>query len=160
MNYQCSICGENHDELLGLAFEKPFDANDIPEEEHDQRVQLGSDLCVVDNEHFFIRGVIDIPVHGQDEPFGIGVWVSLKKENFYIYENHFDSDDIGPFFGWLSIDFMFGGESTLLMKTSVHFLGNGECPQIVLDPTEHPLSVAQREGLSLDEVWTLLHEYL
>ena len=38
------------------------------------RCELSSDVCVVDGKYFFVRGCIEIPVHGADEPFVWGVW--------------------------------------------------------------------------------------
>jgi hypothetical protein len=160
MPFVCSSCGKTHDGLPDLAFDRPAYVKDVPEQELDRRVDLGSDLCVVDDEHYFIRGIIEIPIREHDEPFGIGVWVSQKRENFLKYKENFDSGTIGPFFGWLSNEFMFGGESTLSLKTMAHFRGGGDRPRIVLEPTAHPLAKAQKEGLTLDEVWTFLHSAL
>ena len=133
---------------------------EVPEDERAARVRLGSDLCVVDAEHYFIRGLIEIPVRGYPETLGIGVWVSQKRENFEAYEEHSSSAEIGPFFGWLSNAFDFGGESALNLKTMAHFRGDGRRPSIEVEPTDHPLAVAQREGISLDEAWAFVHGYL
>ncbi len=54
----------------------------VPEIERSRRCQLGADGCVIDNEFFFVRGCVEIPVHGQPEPFVWGLWVSLSKQNF------------------------------------------------------------------------------
>ena len=160
MSYLCSCCGQTHEGLPDLAFDRPAYAHDVPEEERAERVWLDDDLCVIDEEYYFIRGLIEIPVHGQDETFGIGAWVSQKPENFHTYVEHFDSAEIGPFFGWLSNEFAFGGEPTLNLKTRAHFRGGVLRPSIELEATDHPLAVAQREGISLDEAWMLIHRYL
>ena len=57
----------------------------IPSEERGRRCVLTSDTCVVDDEHFFVRGCLELPVHGFDEPFEWGVWVSLSKVNFEVF---------------------------------------------------------------------------
>lgn len=160
MTYVCSCCGKTHDGLPDLAFDRPAYVKDVPEQELEKRVDLGTDLCVIDDEHYFIRGVIEIPIQGHHEHFGIGVWVSQKKENFMTYKKNHDSDTIGPFFGWLSNEFMFRGVPTLSLKTMAHFRSGGERPRIVIEPTEHPLATAQGEGLTLDEAWTLVHAAL
>ena len=41
-----------------------------------------------------------------------------------------------------------------------HFQGNGLRPLIELDESDHPLYVAQRDGISLDEAWRIAHEHL
>ena len=160
MSYTGACCGEVHDSLPDLTFAKPGYASDIPEEEIDDRVKLNEDLCVVDKEHCFIRAVLKIPIHDNDDGLGFGVWVSQKKENFETYLENFDTLDIGPFFGWLSNEFRFKGEPTTNLKTMAHFQGNGLRPLIELDESDHPLYVAQRDGISLDEAWRIAHEHL
>lgn len=53
-----------------------------PTMESRQDCLLSSDQCVVDAQHYFVKGLIEIPVVGKDEPFCWGVWVSLSRENF------------------------------------------------------------------------------
>jgi len=157
MSYVCTHCGETHEGLPDIAFDRPAYADNVPVEEREKRVQLTADLCIVDNEYYFIRGVVEIPIHESSESFGIGVWVSQKRENFETYREQFDTPTIGPFFGWFSNEFIYSGERTLNLKTMVHFRGHGMRPRIELEPTEHPLAVAQREGIPLDEAWAFVH---
>lgn len=160
MSYLCSSCGKTHDGLPDLAFERPTIVGGVPEEDRAERVRLDGNLCIVDGEYDFIRGVIEIPIFGAAETFGIGAWVSQKSENFWTYVEHFDSADIGPFFGWLSNEIGFGDEPTLNLKTMAHFRGNRLRPAIELEPTDHPLALAQREGITLDQAWAFVHEHL
>ena len=160
MTYTCRCCGEVHDDLPDLSFDRPSYAADVPDDEFDKRVKLNEDLCVVDDEYYFIRGVLMIPVRENEQDLGFGVWVSQKKENYETYLDNYDAPDIGPFFGWLSNEFKFAGEPTLNLKTMAHFQGNGLRPLIELEESEHPLSMAQRNGISLDEAWEIIHEYL
>jgi hypothetical protein len=157
VTFICKCCGAEHDGLPDVSFDRPLYAAQVPENERASRLQLNSDLCIVDDEHYFIRGIVEIPVHDHSDYFGIGVWVSLKPENFKIYLENFDSPEIGPFFGWLSNDFEFEGERTLNLATMAHFRGDGLRPRIELDTTDHPMAVAQREGISLDQAWVIVH---
>jgi len=158
MSFRCRTCGKTHDELPRLGLDQPDQWFDMAPAQRDARGELTSDTCVIDGEHFFIRGVIEIPVHGEATPFGFTVWVSQKKENFETYVRHFESADIGPFFGWLSNRISFYPD-TLLLKTMAHFHGGGLRPTIHLDPTDHPLAVDQREGISLERAWQIVHHY-
>jgi len=85
--------------------------------------------------------------------------VSHKKENFEIYRDHFDTPDIGPFFGWLCTRIDYYQEPTLEMKTMAHYQGGGLRPRIVLEESEHPLYIQQRDGISLSEAWKIVHHY-
>lgn len=157
MAYHCTNCGKLHDDLphTGLAY--PDHYFDVPEDQRDERVELTSDTCIIDNEDFFIRGVIEIHVHDYSDVFGFGVWVSQKRENFYKYLDNFDSANIGPFFGWLCNRISYYKQDTLLMKTMAHFRGGGLRPFLELEDTDHPLAIDQRDGITLAKAWEIVH---
>ncbi|WP_170170381.1 DUF2199 domain-containing protein [Hymenobacter perfusus] len=150
---------KTHDYLPDIGFDKPDHYFGVPEEERSSRVQLTGDTCIIDNEDFFIRGVIKIPITDEEMYFGIGVWISQKKENFENYQQHPDSAEIGPYFGWLCSDISEFGD-TLSLKTEAHFQSGNLRPWIKLHTSDHPLAVAQREGISLARAWEIVHEYL
>ena len=160
MSYRCSTCGELHDGLPDIGMDYPDYYWDVPEEERPQRIGFTSDTCVIDDEDFFIRGVIEIPIHDYPRNFGLGVWVSQKRENFDTYLENFDSSEIGPFFGWLCNSVAYYEEETLLLKTMAHFRGEGLRPRIEVEPTDHPLAMAQRDGISLEKAWEVVHFYM
>lgn len=160
MTYQCHHCGEVHDDLPHLGFNLPDLIHQLSEEERAQRAHITDDLCVLDDEHFFIRGVIEIPVHGEDEPFGFGVWVSQSREHFLHYKEHFHEHDFGPWFGWLSNELAYFQESTMNLKTMAHFRADGLRPYIDVELTDHPLTIAQHEGITLEQAWEIVHHTL
>lgn len=126
----------------------------VREEERSSRCSLTSDTCVIDNDTFFVRGCIEIPVLGYDEPFAWGVWTSLSDRNFarFVELLHVrERSAHGPFFGWLSSHISIFPD-TMNLKTMVHLRDNGTRPLIELEPTEHPLAVEQREGITVDRV--------
>lgn len=159
MSFRCAVCGEMHDELPDVGSDRPDPWWEIPEDERERRIELASDTCVIDDEHFFIRGVIEIPVHDHPRAFGFGVWVSQKRENFMTYLDHWESSEIGPFFGWLCTRIVFYPDETMLLKTRAHFRGGGLRPLIELEPTDHPLAVDQREGITVQKAWEIVHFY-
>lgn len=148
--FQCKTCGELHEGVPHLSTNSPLYLNAIPEDERAARCDLTSDTCIVDDEFFFVRGIIEIPVDQLDEPFGWGVWVSLSKANFHEYMMHFESADravLGPYFGWLSAAIE-PYPDTENLKSMVHLREPGYRPWIELEPTDHPLAVEQRTGIS------------
>jgi hypothetical protein len=159
MNNKCPSCGKEHDGLPDVGSDKPDYYWEIPEGEREKRIKLSSETCVVDDEHFFIRGVIEIPLTDKDDTFGIGVWVSQKREYFKKYLDNFDTSNIGPFFGWLSTNIGYFHESSLSLKTMVHFQGNNLRPLIKLEPTQHPLAIAQQRGISFAKACEIVHYY-
>jgi len=157
MTYKCTHCGETHDDLPDLAADRPDAWWGVPEAERARRVKLSSDHCIIDGDAFYIRGVLDIPIHDYEHPLGFGVWVSQKKENFYNYVKNPETDEIGPFFGWLSTRIKYYEPGTLEIKTMAHFRVGNLRPWIEVEPTDHPLAIAQREGITLDKAWEIVH---
>lgn len=159
MAYRCSSCGQLHGELPDIGSDKPDYWWSVPPIERSFRIDMCEDACDVDGEFFFIRGVLEIPLKDADDRFGFGVWVSQKKENFQTYLENLESPSIGPFFGWLNTKISWFEEDTINLKTKAHFRGNGLRPVIVLEPSDHPLAAMQREGITLDEAWKIVHFY-
>ena len=157
MLYQCQVCGETHRGPPDIGFVWPDSYFAIPESERSTRIRGTSDTCAIDEAEFFIRGVILIPIHGQNDDFGIGVWASQKRENFEAYLGNFNSADIGPFFGWLSNRMPFYDQDTWALKTMVRFLGNDQRPLIELEPSGHPLYTDYAKGISLSRAWEYAH---
>ena len=53
--YECQTCGEVHQGIPSFGAPIPHYVSQIPLDEHEQRVSLGTDDCVVDEEYFFVR---------------------------------------------------------------------------------------------------------
>jgi hypothetical protein len=63
--YTCSCCGKYHDELpTSYGTLAPVYYEFATPAEREKRFELSEDLCVMDNEHFFIRGCVEIPIIG------------------------------------------------------------------------------------------------
>ena len=56
-----------------------------------------------------------------------------------------------PYFGWLCTSLSLYPE-TVLLKTHVHTRPPGQRPLVELEPTEHPLAVEQRNGITMERV--------
>lgn len=151
----CGTCGKYHPGLpMEFGFDQPTIFLTIPEEERDTRCDLTSDLCVVDEQHFFIRGCLEIPVIDGNGPFIWGVWTSLSQANFKrvieLWETE-GRETEPPYFGWFSNSLPLYPE-TLHLKTNIHTRPVGERPFIELEPTDHLLAVEQREGITMARV--------
>jgi hypothetical protein len=156
--WTCSICGKPHADLPHIGSTAPYQWRD--EYKSDPNSLLADDLCIIEGRDYFVRGVIEIPVHDYEHEFGWGVWVSHKKENFEIYRENFHSADIGPFFGWLCTEIKYYALSTLDLKTMTHYRGGNLRPFIEVEPAEHPLSQQQQNGITLDQAWEMAHSYV
>lgn len=152
--FRCSSCGELHFGMPAFGARAPLSYYAIPSEERALRCRLGSDDCIIDGESYFVQGCIEIPVHGQSEPFSWGVWVSLSEASYKQWLECFHAKErshVGPFFGWLNAGLK-PYPDTMNLKTHVHLRDGGIRPLVELEPTEHPLAVEQREGISVQRV--------
>ncbi|GAA4031128.1 DUF2199 domain-containing protein [Streptomyces plumbiresistens] len=154
LEFTCACCGAHHPELpMNYTAEAPAvwdpafaDADDC---------LLSTDQCVVRGQHYFVKGLIEIPVIGSDEVFSWGVWVSLSRESFSRASDLWDRpgrEAEKPYFGWLTTDLPVYPTTTLNLKTRVHTRPVGERPFIELEPTDHPLAIEQHTGISLERV--------
>jgi hypothetical protein len=152
--FQCHNCGELHQGLPSFAWSYPIEVMDVPPEEREERVDLGSDDCIIDDQWFFIRGCIEIPVIGLDEPFVWGTWVSISEQSYERFVDLYDAEgreDEPPFFAWLSHTPP-GYPFQERYKTMVHLRPKPTRPLIELEPTEHPLAVDQRNGITVERL--------
>lgn len=153
--WTCACCGKQFNTLpLDFACTAPDQWFAIPEAERDGRGRLDSDVCVIDGNDIFVRGCLEIPVIGRNDKFIWGVWVSVSKQSFERILETWAAPVIGherPLFGWLCNNMPIY-PPTLGLKTHLHLRSGGTRPSIELEPTEHPLALEQRQGISLQRV--------
>lgn len=138
--------------MLPYAYHAPAPAVWTPDLDDDPESELQPELCVVRGEEFFLHGIIRLEVLDGDDDFDWGVWVSLSPDNYERAVDLWDTpgrETEPPYFGWLTTELPTYARSTLLLKTSVHTRPVGLRPLIVLEPTDHPLAVEQREGITV-----------
>ena len=151
--FTCGQCGSRHDDLP-MAYGAEAPAFWSPDLADDPRSDLGTDQCVIDGEHFFVRGIIPLPVLDTDTAFEWGAWVSVSRASMDHITEVRDTEGRehgDPYFGWLSTELP-TYPSTLNLKTNLHTRPVGLRPVIELEPTEHPLAVEQRSGITMARV--------
>ena len=159
IGFVCATCGKYHDELpMCFGVQAPALWYSIPEGERAARAELTSDQCVIEGieeRHFFLLGRILIPVIDGPSPFIWLAWVSLSEGNFLraceLWET--EGRESEPYyFGWLQSDLPSYGRNTLSLRTHVQTMPLGERPKILLEHTDHPLSIEQHHGISMARV--------
>lgn len=151
LGFLCSCCGQEHN---GLPFSYGTVAPAYWNEDlaGDSSNVLGDEQCVIGGEHFFIRARLILPIVDSDNDFEWGVWVSLSKPNFARATELWTSpqrEQEPPYFGWLSTELPTYEPTTLNLKAKMHSQPVGVRPTVELEPTDHPLAVEQRTGISL-----------
>jgi hypothetical protein len=152
--FTCTKCGKVHRGTPTFGADAPLNYYAVPEPEREKRCSLGTDDCVIDEKWFYVRGCLEIAVHGAHDPFVWGVWVSLSKQSFEKWAACFGDSKrshVGPFFGWL-VAWLKPYPDTMNLKTRVHLRDDGIRPLIELEPTDHPLAVEQRQGITVERL--------
>jgi hypothetical protein len=95
-----------------------------------------------------------VPIIGHPDPFVWGVWISVAESSFKrildLWNAEID-DNEPPLFGWLC-DIISCYPDTHGLKTNVHLRSDGKRPFVMLEPTDHPLAIDQRTGISFGRV--------
>lgn len=151
----CSCCGKSFDSLpMDYAFRGPDNWHALPEAERATRARLDSDLCVIDGREFYVRGCIEIPVTDSPEIFIYGVWVSVSEDSFRHILDKWDAEIAGaepPRFGWLC-NRISGYPDPEEVRCNVYLRSGNLRPLIVLESTDYPLAVEQRNGITLERI--------
>jgi len=166
VEWTCSSCHEVHRGMFDLACDHPGPWTGPLEYEPNSALDLGrdflsEDFCVIGGEHFLVRCVLEIPVHGLANKFGFGCWGSLKRDHFETYIDHFDNGSLpesGPWWSWLC--------NRLVPLTDDQPVGCWMFPQIgrqrpILRPddADHPLARVQEAGISPEELLSIYAAY-
>ena len=148
---RCTFCGKQHDGVPpAIAFRRPLHYFRIPEAEREARVRDGDDLCIVDDEEFLLRGVVEIPKVGGGAPFEWGLWALVSRDDFDRVYVKWDDDCTAEasFLGMLSAEPP-GYDGLFLEPVTIRLRTATERPHFLLDPrSAHRLAREQRNGIT------------
>ena len=163
IGYICAACGSFHSERpTSWKFDLPVVVAALSETEREQRVDMSSDQCILDREHFFILGNLDVPIQDSDEFLRWSVWSTLSKKNFDRASEQWEApgrESEPPYFGWLSNQIP-GYPDSVNIKALVHTQPVGIRPQIEVIEEDHPLRTEQRAGVSAARADAIIHAAL
>lgn len=163
MGYQCSSCGEWHNERpTAFRFPVPAIVEALTTEERRDRVQLGSDQCVLDGERFFMLGNVDLPVEGSAEIIRYTTWLSVSEQDFDRAADLWTTEgreSEPPYAGALG-NVIPGIDGAPGVRVLVHTNPVGERPRVEIVDTEHVLRAYQTEGLAVCQADSLIHAAL
>jgi hypothetical protein len=161
LKWKCGSCEEWHTgPCLDFGYDWPDYWSDEHEKQHNKtrllpswgkkpRTWRNEDYAVCDDEHFFVRGIIHLPIIGTNETFRWGVWGSLSRDNFARLMEREDKEErveLGPMFSWLcNWPPEYGEyEST---KMDMHIQEPGKRPHFSIHHTDHPLAQEYHHGI-------------
>lgn len=161
--YTCSCCGQRHEGSPSFDFDAPMPYSQLSEQERKDKASFTSDLCIIrheDQTDRFVRAILEVPIHGVDEPFLWGIWVTLSETAFERYTSTSDEpDESDSYFGWFS-NMLPYYPNTVNLKTNVRPRTGGMRPYIELQETDHPLFFHARDGISIEEAQRIAEQAL
>lgn len=158
--WKCACCGGEHQGLMEFARRRPcaWPSERVVSPETGVYVNdsnfLNLDVCVMDAKIFHIRGTLPLPIVGADgRVFSLGVWATLSGEDFDTYATTFSEDQsqLGPWSGALANNLP-GYPPSMELGCEIGLQPLGKRPTFHLAPSDHPLAVHQRDGVSFDEI--------
>ena len=163
-SYTCSNCGQNHN---GAPMSWGPDAPDmwaaLVPDEREKRGELGTDQCVLDEEHFFVRGRIEIPVQDTTDPFAWLIWIEVSVGDFLTISDLWTvvgrEQKSLPYEGHLANELSLYERPTLglAVKLCTRAVGNRPFVEITDD---HELRNEQRNGISRHRVQQIADKVL
>ena len=166
--FKCTCCGEVHEGSPSIGYQMPDQYACLSEKQREAMGKLSSDFCTLTHDEgtdYFIRAVLEVPIHGVEEPFPWGIWVSLSEKSFTRYVDTYDEPVAGDgFFGWVCNSIPAYPYDGSRPADVVVQLG-GQRPKVVLhrgDPEDDALVIDQMNGISVARAQEiaerLLHE--
>lgn len=152
--FKCRTCGAIHEGSPSFAFESPRQYASLSVEQKATIAKISSDLCTIthgESTDYFIRAVLEVPIHGLSEPFLWGVWVSLSEKSFRRYVDTYDKPVKGDgFFGWVcNIPRAYPSAHSRAADVNVQL--EGQRPKVILhrnDPEHDQWVLDQVNGIS------------
>jgi hypothetical protein len=154
VGFTCAVCGESHaGETRDIRMSLPQPIFLLDEDEREHRAWVGEDSAILrqgERERFFVRGLLELPIAGEDGYFGYGAWIEVSEVDFAALRELWNDDEgwrRGPFAGTLANEFspyaFTEGLALQLRLRDVQLL-----PLVELEDGEHELVRAQRQGIS------------
>ena len=167
LRWKCGSCDEWHTgPCLDFGFSEPASWNGADDPatrwsilpsgilEKPSKTFLDEDFCAVNDEHFFVRGLIHLPIIGTMETLCWGVWGSLSRINFETLLKMDDDENrtsLEPMFSWLNTRIP-EYPDTLNLKMHAHIQKDKMRPHFELEPSDHPLAQEYHHGIAPDRV--------
>ena len=154
--YFCASCKQFHSELpISYGCDEPDSYLSLTSEDRAARALLAASQCIIDNQRYFVRGLIEIPILGLNEPLLWGIWASVWKQDFEEMDQYWHVQGreklIGPYKGRLN-NSLSEYPDTLNLKCTIQVSPVGERPLFYIHELDHPLAIEQRHGISLERV--------
>ena len=151
MGFACSVCGEYHaEELRDIRMGLPGAIFALSDEQRTARVWLADDFAVLDDERFFVRGLLELQVRDDGGRFGYGTWVEVPSRTFATLMRRWDDPRQFTPTGCLLANDLPPYEDTVGLPATLQPVAPARLPLVELDDAEHLLVDEQRDGITVE----------
>jgi hypothetical protein len=156
VGWVCGVCGDEHDEALRdirLALPEPvFRLDELARAE---LAEVSDDWCRMlepsGRTRRFVRGLLHLPVRGEQRDFRFGIWVEVDVADFERLGDLWDDPDgseSAPVFGTLANELTpYAG--TLGLPVALQLRDVPILPAVIVLDSAHPLGSDQRSGIGV-----------
>jgi hypothetical protein len=150
VGFVCSVCGEEHDErVLDIRLALPDSIHRLDHDARESRTWLADDFAVLDNEHFFVRGLLELPIPELANRFGYGTWVEVPMRTFSKLLKHWHApEQFEPVTGYLANE-LEPYRGTIGLEARLRAISADRLPAVELAEAAHELVHDQRHGISM-----------
>jgi hypothetical protein len=151
MPFVCSVCGEHHDErLLDIRLGLPHDIHVLDDDARARRAWLADDFAVLDDERFFVRGLLELPIPGLDDRFAYGTWLEVSMADFQELMRRWHDEE-----QFAAVECTLANElepyrATVGLRATLRATAPDRLPAVELAAAPHELVRAQRAGITVD----------
>jgi hypothetical protein len=151
---QCRHCGrELGTHTLDIGFSLPDEVWALDKDQRGQRAKFNTDVCVLDGNRFFIRGIAFVRILKSDKRFGWGFWAEVSPAVFKRYLELYKVDARGePVAVGQLANTPAGYPSLEGHSVYIAFGTSRDRPTITLHASTHPLSLEQQSGIAIIRV--------
>ena len=154
--YVCAMCGREH-EGPPLAYDFPPIPASVGQvvgrDELEQRTRRTDDQFFLDEERFWLKGLLELPVLDAEQPLLFGVWVEVERDVLTAIERAWDTDELvrSRFEGTFDT-IVWPYKNALGLLVGLDYHSREQRPRVVVLDAAHELGREQRDGITLERV--------
>ena len=150
--FECDVCSQQHEIPLNIGFSMPDFVNKLLPWEREERSKSSEDWCMVDDQFFYLRGCLEVPIAGTQSVLSWGVWTSLSEDDFDSTMELWNDPARArePLYKCSLANTLPTYDETRNLPLDVATRNVGDRPLLVLADTEHQLALHQRQGMPLE----------
>lgn len=161
--YRCPCCDKEYDLPLCFGADVPAQYNLIRDEEKYDRIKIDKSWCVIDDERFFHRGRLTIPIIDNDEDLVYDIWATISQDDFCDRMDLWEDPERvkhAPYTGLLDSNILGYEEKVIGSEIVAIEQEPGYIPKIRLIDPNHPLTIDQQMGISLERAMEIVYNIL